>query len=513
MARLSESQALWSQLFEYYEGKAQDAWHSGDVPFHITSNAHQAKAYARLIEAYVDDHRFAAVADGKRGARAALDPNEPLYIIELGAGHGQFALLLLAELARRFGGGDDGDADRVAPRRRQRVVYVATDLAPSNVAAWQRDPRFAAHARSGLLDFAVFDCLSGRELRLRRSGATLAPGTVRNPLVVVANYLFDSLPADAFRVARGALLEGRLTVDGGGGEQGGEKGGEQGGDGAVRGARRLRFGYEPVDAAARARYYVNNSANSAGGADAADAALDGDLDAVLNFYRHFYTPAGHGVAADPPAAAAAGDDDASRFDGSFLLPCGSIRCVARLARLLRNDDDGGGLSDDAPCPVLVLCGDKGYADPACYYGAAQPHFAFHGGGGCFSTMVNFHARASSRSGGRGSRCTRRGRATRSRCPRTRFTRAAARATSSRRARALPSARARGTRTRACAARGTTWWAAASAPRTITPSCRTRATWPPSTRPPPPRPPRPPPQKRPKTAAAAGTGTTTTTGAT
>ena len=40
---------------------------------------------------------------------------------------------------------------------------------------------------------------------LRRRGITLSG--LANPLVVIANYVFDSVPADAFAVGDGALEE------------------------------------------------------------------------------------------------------------------------------------------------------------------------------------------------------------------------------------------------------------------------------------------------------------------
>jgi tetratricopeptide (TPR) repeat protein len=44
------------------------------------------------------------------------------------------------------------------------------------------------------------------------SGEPLSAATLRNPLVVVSNYFFDSLPQDAFAVAGGQLFETLVTV-------------------------------------------------------------------------------------------------------------------------------------------------------------------------------------------------------------------------------------------------------------------------------------------------------------
>ena len=50
------------------------------------------------------------------------------------------------------------------------------------------------------------------QLKLRYSGEVLSPGNLKNPLVVIANYTFDSLPQDTFNVAKGELFEGLITL-------------------------------------------------------------------------------------------------------------------------------------------------------------------------------------------------------------------------------------------------------------------------------------------------------------
>ena len=43
-------------------------------------------------------------------------------------------------------------------------------------------------------------------LRLRASGKVLEPGAIANPVVLVANYLFDSIPQDLFSVEDGEIF-------------------------------------------------------------------------------------------------------------------------------------------------------------------------------------------------------------------------------------------------------------------------------------------------------------------
>lgn len=83
--------------------------------------------------------------------------------------------------------------------------YVLTDLPEANLAFWRRQPALQTWLASGRLDVARFDAETDETLTLERSGEILRPGSLSNPLVVVANYVFDSLPQDAFAVRDGRL--------------------------------------------------------------------------------------------------------------------------------------------------------------------------------------------------------------------------------------------------------------------------------------------------------------------
>jgi len=64
----------------------------------------------------------------------------------------------------------------------------------------------------GVLDFALFDAEWDEEFKLTQSDNVLASGTVKNPMAVIANYLFDSIPQDVFFIQGGQLQEGLVTV-------------------------------------------------------------------------------------------------------------------------------------------------------------------------------------------------------------------------------------------------------------------------------------------------------------
>jgi hypothetical protein len=93
------------------------------------------------------------------------------------------------------------------------LCVVLTDFCPSNVDAWRSDPILAPHFASGLLDVGLLDCDASAALVLQSRGLTLdAAHPSANPLLALANYLFDSIPMDAFRVKGGALHEARVST-------------------------------------------------------------------------------------------------------------------------------------------------------------------------------------------------------------------------------------------------------------------------------------------------------------
>eukprot|EP00854_Cymbomonas_tetramitiformis_P001163 gene1163-1734_t len=98
----------------------------------------------------------------------------------------------------------------LSERRRYPVCVVLTDFNHDMVRGWAQLPCFAALLAEGLLDFAVLDAdvlgaptgegsaaCSG-SVRLQHSQRALGPGSLATPLLVVANYILDSLPCDAF---------------------------------------------------------------------------------------------------------------------------------------------------------------------------------------------------------------------------------------------------------------------------------------------------------------------------
>jgi hypothetical protein len=181
---------LWRMQRDFYEEQGKDAWEN-KIPYFLTSNAFMAKAYAHVILGYLQDC-----------GRDTRDPDQPIHIVELGAGSGRLSFLLIKKL----------QALRLqSPLPTAAFRYVMTDFTQKNIDFWRSHPALQPFINDGLLDFALFDAENDSRLLLQESGVALAPETNRNPVVAVANYLFDSLIQDVFRVRSGILEEGLAT--------------------------------------------------------------------------------------------------------------------------------------------------------------------------------------------------------------------------------------------------------------------------------------------------------------
>lgn len=183
-----EQQALFSQSLlwrlqrDYFAAKGVDAWRKGDVPDYATSNPTIAHSYAEIVLAFRRDRQRIAPSD------------EPLLVCELGAGSGRFAFHFLSRLT---------DLCQQADIPTTAFCYVLTDFTASNLDFWRQHPRFRPFFASGMLDVALFDVTQSQTLALEHSGVSITPATLGHPLIVIANYLFDSVPQELFYFDQG----------------------------------------------------------------------------------------------------------------------------------------------------------------------------------------------------------------------------------------------------------------------------------------------------------------------
>ena len=196
--RLSQSK-LWQLQRNYFDSQGIEAWRQGEVPHYVTSNSFIAGAYARVVFGYFRDCQ--ATVCPPNGS--LLDLDQPLYIVELGAGSGRFAYHFLKQFSGVY---------RHLVQNDIRFKYIMTDFTERNIDCWRSHTSLQPFVEEGLLDFACFDAEHDEAFELIGSGESLSPGSVRNPVVVLANYFFDSIPMDAFSIEEGQLHESLVTL-------------------------------------------------------------------------------------------------------------------------------------------------------------------------------------------------------------------------------------------------------------------------------------------------------------
>jgi len=175
---LSQS-AIWPVQRRYFEQTGIDAWRQAEVPHYVTNNPAVARSYAEIVFAFFRDRN-----------RLYENVNEPIYIVELGGGSGRLAYHFLRDLCRMC-----EQASFSVPE----FVYVLSDLPSGNMSFWREHPRLKPYMEQGLLDIACFDAERDTELHLQASGRVIGPQLLEQPMVLIANYFFDSIPQDLFR--------------------------------------------------------------------------------------------------------------------------------------------------------------------------------------------------------------------------------------------------------------------------------------------------------------------------
>lgn len=188
--RFSEA-PIWELQRAYFEEQGIKAWQNEDVPQYITNNPTIAHAYAEMIFGFLQDR-------ARMGFTA-----EPVTILELGAGSGRLAFHVLKELSQLI-----DYAGIPLPSFR----YVMSDLASKNIVYWQQHRSLKHFVEQGVLDFAVFDAVHDTELNLSQSGDCIRPGDLKQPLLLIANYFFDSIPQELIYVDEGKIFECRVSL-------------------------------------------------------------------------------------------------------------------------------------------------------------------------------------------------------------------------------------------------------------------------------------------------------------
>lgn len=291
--KLSESY-LWQYQREYFDREGIDAWVK-DVPHYATSNPFLANCYAMIAVRFAESW-----AKKNKDAK-----NHPFYIMELGTGSGQLSFYIvkkIKQLQQQLGLEDI------------KIRYVMTDFTESNIKFWDKHPALKEFVDEKRLDFAKFDMENDNSLILKKSGDTISAGTIQNPLLVFANYLFDTVPQDTFFAKKGDIFPALVTLT---------TPEENMRDGKPISIEKVKVDYHEGEKISD-HYYD-----------------DPDLNAVLNSYQ-------------------------GQLQGSqFLFPLVGLKSIANLKRL-----SGGKL--------LLVTSDKGYSSIEELENLDTPHLDFHG---------------------------------------------------------------------------------------------------------------------------------------
>ncbi len=278
-----------------FANQGPEAWIKGIVPQYITTNPYIANQYAKTVFGYLRDYV----------AREDVDKNTVIYIMELAAGVGRFTYTFLKRFLHMIENSSLKDI---------KFKYIVTDFAERNIEYWQNHSFLSPYFEAGILDCATFDISKDDEIKLRHSGEVLSKGKMKNPLILFANYTFDSLPQDTFYVNNGEIYEGVITIT-----SPDEKG-------------------DPNDKSILAGldyYYTDKKI------DGNSYYEDKNLNDVLMHYKN------------------------SLEDTAFYMPIIGLRCISRLRKLF-NDD------------VILISADKGYKNEESMDKNYHPFLSKHG---------------------------------------------------------------------------------------------------------------------------------------
>lgn len=291
---LSQSM-LWSLQKDFFANQGPEAWIKGIVPQYITTNPYIANIYAKTVFGYCRDY----------STKTDLAKDTTIYIMELASGVGRFTYTFLKRFLHII---ENSSLSGL------KFKYIVTDFSEKNIQYWQNHILLKQYFDSGILDCATFDITKDEQLKLRNSGELLCAGKLKNPLILIANYTFDSLPQDTFYVNNGELFEGLITIT------------------------RPDVEADPEDKSILAGldyYYTDNKIQGNGYYE------DDNFNDILLYYK-------------------------SRLaDTAFSLPIMALRCISRLKKLFKDD-------------IILISSDKGYKNEKSMLKNAHPFLSKHG---------------------------------------------------------------------------------------------------------------------------------------
>ncbi|MBC8060833.1 MAG: tetratricopeptide repeat protein [Clostridiaceae bacterium] len=291
---LSQSM-LWSLQTDFFANQGPEAWIKGIVPQYITTNPYIANLYAKTVFGYCRDYI----------TRTDLDKDTTIYIMELASGVGRFTYTFLKRFLHII---------ENSSLKGFKFKYIVTDFSEKNIEYWLNHSFLKPYFDSGILDCATFDIAVDEQLQLRNSGEVLTKANLKNPLILIANYTFDSLPQDSFYVSKEKIFEGLITVT----------------------SPESKIDPEDKSILAGLDYYYTDKEIQGN-----DYYEDNDFNDILLYYKNHLE------------------------DTAFSIPIMALRCISRLKKVFKDD-------------IVLISADKGYKNEKAMLNNSHPFLSKHG---------------------------------------------------------------------------------------------------------------------------------------
>jgi len=188
---LSQSN-IWRKQKLFYRQNGIMAWSNNKMPFYATSNPYIADSYAQIIIRFFQDTI----------SLPTYSDQEPIYILEMGTGTGMFSYHLIKKLLTLQ---QDLNLSHV------KWQYIMSDIVSGNLEFWETQPNLRPYIEAGYIDFAIYDAEKNNKIQLKRSQLILTDKTFSNPLIAIANYVFDSLRHDFCYIKAGEIQIGMVN--------------------------------------------------------------------------------------------------------------------------------------------------------------------------------------------------------------------------------------------------------------------------------------------------------------
>lgn len=307
---------LWHLQENIYKKLGLEAWTKKGVPSYMTSNPYTARQYARLVLAFIRDGL-------STNSKHPIDPNEPIYIFDLGAGTGRFAYVFLKQLFSLMKG--------IHAFEQLTIRYVLTDIVPGNLEFCRTHNYLQPFFQKGILDVAYYHFDKNDPIELQLAGISLSKEKVINPIILIANYYFDTIKQDLFRYKDGVWEEGVVTIKVPDSPSGQSDPFE---DPSILSKLHVEFDYRKATGENRVNY--------------------------INF----------------PALHALIEEYSTQMDGiPFTIPLGAFKAIHYFENLSKSR-------------LLLIAGDQGYSSIPQLKESGEPRLAIHG---AFSMGVNYHS--------------------------------------------------------------------------------------------------------------------------